>query len=526
MKKRASVWKSLLCCTLAAALLAGCTGGTQSSEQGGDKGGASSSGSTGEPIGYQDTIIFCPKLDFITQDIHHTNSNVTKSAYRWVYNTLVEVNAETQEIIPALATSWEQTSDTQWKFALREGVTFHNGDPFTAEDVKFSLEMANQGSSATRVEGIESMEVVDEHTILVNLKSTDMDFLWRLTAPEVSILSKNAFETLPEEEAITIGTGAYMYDEWEAGDYVSFTANHDYWGGAPKTEHLILRYIPEASSRLIALQTGEVDIIQDPATVDLNYVAEDPNLRLEQYSGSTVRYLAMNQAKAPFDNELVRQAIAYAINVDEILAAVYQGNATALNNVMHSDNAYYSEVEGFSYDPEKSKELLTQAGYPDGFSTTIISTNAANDTAIATLLQAQLAKIGIEVECISMESAAMLKETAPGGTYDIMISGYSGYAYGPDSALRTFWHSSAPLNYTNNNDPYVDEMLDKAVAEKDENARKEMYAELEQYLTSKAAFVPLAIELYNMGMKKDVEGAVPPYGAIVDLRNVYIPIYE
>ena len=108
----------------------------------------------------------------------------------------------------------------------------------------------------------------------------------------------------------------------------------------------------------------------------------------------------------------------------------------------------------------------------------------------------------------------------------MMVSGYSGYTYGPDAALRTFWYSSGPLNYTNNNDSYVDDLLDQAVAEPDNDVRKELYAELEQYLTDKAAFVPLAIELNNLGMKQEVEGMVPPNGAIIDLRNVYIPVYD
>ncbi len=525
MKKHTSIRSRALCCVLALALLSGCSSSGKNAGSS-SKGGTSSAPPSGEPTGYQDTIVYCPKLDFITQDMHRTVSMVTKSAYLWVYNTLVELDVATQQIVPALATDWEQTSDTQWKFTLREGVKFHNGDPFTAEDVKFSYEIGNQGNSATRVEGIQSMEVVDEHTILINLKSPDMDFLYRITAPEVSMLSKHAYDTMAAEEAVKIGTGPYMYDKWEQGDFISFNANHDYWGGAPKTEHLILRYIPEASARLIALQTGEVDIIQEPATIDLNYVAEDPNLRLEQYPSSTVRYLSLNQAKAPFDNEKVRQAIAHAINFDEIHAAVYQGNCTALNNVMHSDNAYYSEVEGFNYDVEKAKQLLAEAGYPSGFSTTVLTTNAANDTAIATLLQAQLGKVGIKVECVTAESAAFSNAIAPGGTTDMMVSGYSGYTYGPDAALRTYWYSSAPLNYSNNKDSYVDEMLDQAVAEKDDAARKQMYAELERYLTNKAAFVPIAIELNNLGMKKGVEGMVPPNGAIVDLRNVYIPTYN
>lgn len=316
--------------------------------------GQSGSGSNGggaagkEPTGYQETIVWCPRLDFMTQDIHHTPSMVTKATYLWVYNQLVEFDPVTEQIIPVLCTSWEQLSDTQWKFHLRDDVYFHNGDKFSAEDVKFSYEIANQGNSAVRVEGIESMEVLDEQTIVINLKSCDMDFLYKITAPEVSILSKKAFDTMPEEEAIKIGTGAYKYGEWVQGDHVEFLANHDYWNGAPKTERIVLRYIPEPSARTIALQTGEVDLIQEPPATDLAAIAEDSNLRLEQYPGSTVSYLFLNCSVAPFDNQLVREAVAHAINFEEIRQAVYLGNCLELNNVMHSSNEFYSDVESYS----------------------------------------------------------------------------------------------------------------------------------------------------------------------------------
>lgn len=500
----------------------------------GQSGSVSNGGSNGggaaskEPTGYQETIVWCPRLDFITQDIHHTPSMVTKATYLWVYNQLVEFDPVTEQIIPVLCTSWEQLSDTQWKFHLRDDVYFHNGDKFSAEDVKFSYEIANQGNSAVRVEGIESMEVLDEQTIVINLKSCDMDFLYKITAPEVSILSKKAFDTMPEEEAIKIGTGAYKYGEWVQGDHVEFLANHDYWNGAPKTERIVLRYIPEPSARTIALQTGEVDLIQEPPATDLAAIAEDSNLRLEQYPGSTVSYLFLNCSVAPFDNQLVREAVAHAINFEEIRQAVYLGNCLELNNVMHSSNEFYSDVESYSYDIEKAKELLTEAGYPNGFSSFIATAGQANDVAIATIIQSQLSKAGITLEVQNMDSVAFNALIAPSSTEKIPmgVTAFSGYTYGADSALRVNFHSKGPQNYCNLNDPYVDEMLDKAVAEKDTEVRRQLYAELEQYLVNLAVYLPNCIELNNIGMKDGVEGFIQPNGIIMDLRNVCIPTYD
>ena len=516
-------WLSrLLSLTLVLSLTA--CGGTPTNSDSSNNGGASSA----EPTGYQETIVWCPRLNFATQDMHHTASMVTKAAYLWVYNQLVEYDPIAGEIVPALCTSWEQVSDTQWKFYLRDDVYFHNGDKFTAEDVKFSYEIANQGNSAIRVEGIESMEVVDEQTIIINLKSCDMDFLYKLTATEVSILSKNAFDTMPEEEAIKIGTGAYMYGEWVQGDSVEFLANHNYWDGAPKTERIVLRYIPEPAARTIALQTGEVDLIQEPAATDLATIADDPNLRLEQYPGGTVSYTFLNCAVAPFDNQLVREAVAHAINFEEIRQAVYLGNCLELNNVMHPANEFYSEVESYDYDIEKAKDLLAEAGYPNGFSTWIGTADQENDVAIATIIQAQLEQIGIDAEIRTMDNAAFTTLAAPSSTekMPIGICAFSGYIYGADSALRINFHSTGSQNYCNLNDPYVDEMLDKAVSETDATVRKQLYAELEQYLVDLAVFLPNCLELVNIGMKDSVEGLAQPNGVMIDLRDVYIPTYN
>lgn len=500
--------------------MASCGGSTSSSDS-----SSVDASSSGGLAGYQDTIVWCPRLDFITQDIHHTPSMVTKGAYTWVYDQLIGVDTETAELIPVLCTAWEQVEPKKWKFVIREGIKFHNGDDLDAEDIKFSYEIASEGNSAVRVDNIESMECPDPYTLIINTKTVDMDLLYKLTAPEVSILSKEAFETLPEEEAIKIGTGAYKYGEWKQGEFIEFVANHDYWNGDPVTERIVLRYIPEAAARTIALQSGEVDLIQEPATTDFSNIQADDSLILKQYGGGMVPFIILNTAVEPFNILEVRQAVACALNMEEMRKAVYQDYCIPLNNVMRTDNPYYAEVESFEHDLNRAKELLTQAGYADGFSTVILTDSQSVSVAQATIVQAQLAKIGIEVEIQNAESAAFNTAIAPGSAAPapMITCGFSGYTYGPDAALRVNFHSKGSQNYGNLHDDYVDEMLDKALSETDEATRKNMYAELEQYLVNQAVYIPVCEEMNNVAMKKEIEGFRKPNGVIYDLRFIGIP---
>lgn len=520
MRKNVSLKVRVFCTALALSTLVGCqsapstdTGQTAAPSQ-----GQSSSG------GYKDEIVFAPKLSFDTMDVQNCVSTSTKSVYIWVYNTLVEKDTGTNTLVPSLAESWEQVSDTVWEFKLRQRVKFHNGSDFTAKDVKFTYERGKtQGASKPRLDSMESVEVVDDYTVRITLNQPDMDFIYKITDPNLVILSQEAFDTMSEEEANQIGTGAYRYEEWKHGEYVSVTANPDYWGGEPKTRRIVVRTIPEEAARLIALQTGEVDMIQSPASTDLGYIADDPKLTLAQYPSSTVRYLGLNTTEAPFDNPKVRQAVAYAINRDELIAAVYQGNAMEMRNVMHPDNEFFTEVEGYSYNAEKAKSLLEEAGYADGFTINMISNQAVNDVAICTIVQSQLAKFGITVNLQSMESATFNAAIAEGKGYQLMVSGWSGYTIGPDNALRSILHTDGRINYTNVSDPYIDKTLDEARIISDPDERKALYGELEEYMTNLAAFYPIAVEMLDLGMKADVQGMTLPNGAILDFRNVYIP---
>lgn len=502
----------LICLVMTIAMLGGCSSNT------------SQDGSNGNSE-YQETITIAPSLDFTGTDVQKNSGGTAKSVFVMVYDTLIGKDTMKNELVPGLATSWNQLSDTIWEFNLREGVKFHDGSDFKAEDVKFTIERGKtQSSSKGKLTSVVSVKIVDDYTIQIELDPVDCDIIYKLSEPNTSILSATAFANMDEEEANKIGTGPYMYDEWLQGDYLSLVKYENFWGTAAKTQKVIVRYIPEAASRLIALQTGEIDICVDPPSIDLHYIAEDENLKLLQINSSTLRIVMLNTLVKPFDNEKVRQAVAFAINREDFVTAVYEGNATPCNNIMNPTNEFYKEIEGYSFDLDKAKALLTEAGFPNGFSTTIYSSSGTIQKTVATVLQAQLSKIGIKADIQSLETATFNNLAVLGGDCPILIDGWGGYTVGPDNAIRSFFYSTASYNEGNINDPELDRMLDEAIAEGNLEARKNMYYEIQEYATNLAVMLPIAVEQINVGMKSSLEGFELPDGLFHHWRNLFIPL--
>ncbi|HPL53331.1 MAG TPA: ABC transporter substrate-binding protein [Bacillota bacterium] len=472
---------------------------------------------------YKKSITIAPALDFTSMDVQNDSGGTAKSVYMLVFNTLIEYDTTDNKYIPGLAESWKQISDTTWEFKLRQGVKFHDGSEFSAEDVKFTIDRGLQkNASKSKFSTIKEVTVIDDYTVQLNLKTPDMDLVYKLCEPNTVIICKNAFDTLEESKANQVGTGPYMYKEWVQGDYLSLTRFNDYWDGARKTEEIIIRSIPEASSRLIALQTGEIDVCVDPPVIDLHYVSEDKNLKLWQIPSSLIRHITLNLKVKPFDNHLVRQAVAHAIDREAILALVYEGNATPHYNVMHPISEFYTDVDYYEFDQAKSKALLAEAGYPDGFKTEIYSGPSAVQKAVANVVQAQLREVGIEAEVKSLEIATFNAGVAPGGTFPIQVDGWGGHTIGPDNALRTEHHSNGSVNRSNIKDEAVDKLIDDAISENDNEKRKELYAEAQQHIVSNSYWIPLAIEQINVGIKSTVKGFEVPHGLFHHWRNLYI----
>lgn len=514
--------KKILSLLLAVAMAIGltaCGGDTGTNDQG----KTNSSESTGTPT-YKKTITIAPSLDFNSKDVQNDAGQTSKTVYSMVFDTLVEYDTVEGKYIPGLATEWSQINDTLWEFKLREGVTFHDGSPFTSEDVKFTIERGWENSqSKSRLSTIEEVIIVDEYTVQLQLIDADYDLAYKLAEPNTSILCAKTFQEQGEEAGFDNGTGPYMYGEWVQGDYLQLLRFEDFWGGAKKTEEFIFKYIPEAASRLIALQNGEVDYCLDPPSVSLHYVAEDPNLVLYQIPSSNMRYVFLNTSIAPFDDIRVRQAVAHAIDRESMIIMVYEGNAQPATNVMHPTCEFYSELPYLEYDPELSKQLLAEAGYPNGFKTEIYSSTGSVQKAVAATLQGQLSEVGIQAEIFSLESAVFNANSyIHNGPYPIGISGWGGFSSGPDNGLRSIFYSSGSLNAQSFDDPYIDQLIDEAKSTGDEEERMKLYTEISEYMINDSSWIPIAIEQFNIGIRKEVQGFEPPFGLQQHLTNLYI----
>lgn len=472
---------------------------------------------------YQETITIGTNADSQNRDIQNTASVVDRANATLIFDTLLHYNTETGEVGPCLAETWNVVSETEWNFKLRKDVVFHDGTPMTAEDVKFSFDRGvQQANSGANLKAMKEMVINDEYDVTLFLSKPDPDIIYKLCDINLAVFSKDAFDSMDVSEAVLVGSGPYKCTEYIQGSHFSFTRNDAYWGELPKTKNIVIRYIAEGSARLIALQTGEIDVCLEPPATDMHYVAEDPNLTLYQVNGTNLRYVWINVNVEPFNNKLVRQAISSAICREDVIAMVYEGNATLATNVMHPDNEFYDgNVAFYDYDEEKALQLLAEAGYPDGFDTTIYCTTGNTQKAVATAVQAQLAAIGINCKVEAQESATFAVGVAPGGTYPLAVDGWGGYATGPDKAMRTVFYTGAATNRCNISDPVVDALIDKAFST-DNQVRKEAYSELEAYLMEECVWVPIAIERLNVATKKEVQGFTKPFGTIHQYRNLFI----
>lgn len=481
--------------------------------------------SSGEAT-YKETVVFVPEYAFGTTETMNTGSSTSMSVYYLVYNNLVETDTKTGELVPALAESWEIVSPTEIIFNLRQGVTFHDGSPFTSADIEFTFNRAlEQPTAAAKIGTLDSVEVLDEYTVKFYLKAADADFLYRLPDGRLSVLSKTAFDNMTEEEANKIGTGPYKYAEVVMGDHVTVTRYDEYWGGAAKTKNIVFQEIPEKAARLIALQAGDADIISGPAATDIHYIEEDENMVFNSYTGAQVRYFAFNTAFKPFDDVRVRQAIAYGINRADYVSVTYNGNAVETNNMMNTTNPFYVDVDGYTYDPEKAKSLLAEAGYGEGdIVINLTGKQEDPDMSFGTIFQAQMKAIGITVNVNLVETAAFNAMIMPGSGEDwqVKVDGWGGYITGPDNAFRYLYHSANNGNSAALNDPEIDAMLDEGMVTTDEAARKAIYKDLQEKVLDLATCVPVCIPTTDYASQATVEGMVPPFGLMTFLRDVAV----
>lgn len=481
---------------------------------------------------YQDTITVGVSNDITTLDPQGSNTDANMMAFTLTHETLVEVDPDTNEVIPGMATSWTTSDDgCTFTFEIPDNVTFSDGTPCTASDIKFTFERANESSfTKTKVELVTGIEVVDDTHIAITISKPSQDFLMLLAHQSMSILSEKLVNE--DEFGYQIGTGMFAVETWTPGDQISFVRS-DYFHGEPApTRRIVYRLIKEESSRLIALQTGEIDICVDPLNTDLGYIEDDANLELVKVPNYVMLYLAINNEREGLDNVHVRKAIAYASDKASMIEVGYNGEGFVHDHwINRGQFGWDDDLEVYEYNLDKAKEELELSGYKPGDLKFRVIYNGTAKENMALVLQSDLASIGIELELIKLETAALkgiLNDAAL--DYDFCLYQFTDNL-GTDFTLRNQYGSYEEdgvlkkngSNRANMKDATFNEMIDAALIEQDSAKREKMYNEIEEYLNEIVPIVPIATSYVNIGIKKGLSGVKWNGTAKHDYRYVCLP---
>jgi peptide/nickel transport system substrate-binding protein len=430
-----------------------------------------------------------------------------------VYECLVKYTPE--GLKPWLATSWESYDNgTVWVFHLRKGVKFHSGNELTAEDVKWSIERTmRMGMGAAFIwDPVESIEVVDKYTVKFKLKYPANLPLIASSSYGAYIMDSKFLSKIGDDQAIAdylnsghdAGTGPYTIVKYEPKTEVVLKKFDDYWGGWSDDQFdiAIVKIVPDASLREQMVVSGEIQITRDLPLDDIPKLQQDPNVVVQRSSSYQELYAMLNTKKPPLNNKLVRQALCYAVPYDDIVQYVLQGYGNkAKGPIPKGMLGYFEDLKTYEYNPEKAKELLAKAGYPNGGFKLLLTYTQGDEAEakVAEILKAEWGKLGIDVEIRPMnwEQQWALAKSDPMKAQDVFIFYWWPTYPTPYDFLFNMFHCEKEINfnlcyYCN---PEFDKLIDKAVALEgtDLEKAKELYKKAEKILIEDAP----AIYFYN-----------------------------
>jgi len=481
----------------------------------------------------EDVVNFAEHID-ITLDsnmlgvINTTHPGATGSPARWaymlIYDRLVE-NLGGRGFEPGLATEWSTTDHKTWKFTLREGVAFHNGDAFTAQDVVNTINIsqaANAGVAIQAWRSVDRVNVINPHSIEIVLNNVNVDFLYDISATGGSILNKRAIDASPEE-GFWIGTGAFYVTEFETNDYSMYARNENYWGEAPYTKSLRLRFVPEISARAIMLENNETQIVMTGglSPVDADRFLADPNFNILSVMQNGPFLLGFNVNDPITGDVNFRKAVAHALYRPDVAMAAF-----GTGGVAPTDDAYWGVYMEFKhpniplreYNVDKAKEYLAASSW-NGEEVEIAVTLATVADGVV-MIQHQLGQIGIPVVINRMDTAGF-------GSY-ITYADNSGQMMAHAATMELYASSIRPhlmpngsLNRASYNNPTVTEMLERAGTVTDEAGRRAIYHQVQEIMHEDVPYI-------NIMYREFMAAAVPGVGGITfssnmthDLRYIY-----
>jgi len=466
--------------------------------------------STGITSSKEHLIVALPS-DPANFDPNDNSIQMVHAMKRQIYEPLLMRDYE-GNLQPLLAESWEFEDDKTIIFHLRKGVKFHNGDELKASDVIFSLKRVAEvpaAKAAVNMIDFEKSMAVDDYTVKIVTKDIYVPQLAYLEWPLTSIFCERAYkESGGDFTKAPIGTGPYKLTSYISGDSYEFEAFKDYWDtGLPYCKKLTMRVITEAANRTIELESGGVDIIYEAPSTDISRLEKNEEITVYRDASMNTNYLLIRTDHKPFDDVRVRQAVAYALDTKTAVKTAYKGTGVpAVGYISPNIEGFAEDVVPYEHNIEKAKELLAQAGYPDGFETTFHTDTTRERVDISEIFQNQLAKVGIKCKVIAMEPVAYQAMFAQ-GEHNIMLYGLTTTTGEGDKALRWFHSGHTTGQYfVNWKNAEYDKIIDEAAKTLDVDKRLDLYKQAQQMLKDNCVVIPTLHREILTAARSNVKG--------------------
>jgi peptide/nickel transport system substrate-binding protein len=426
-------------------------------------------------------------------DPQKTTSYFSFEVLENVFDTLVEPD-ENLEMRPALAESWSVSPDQlTWTFHLRRGVTFSDGSPFGADDVVYSYRriIDEKLSNANKFSAVRSVTATDNDTVQITVNQPTPNLLINIGGFKgMAIVQRRNVES-GQIATHPVGTGPFAFKSAKSGDSLTLTANPHYWGGAPPIGRVTFRYISEPSTALSALQAGEIDWTDVVPTQRVDELKGDDSIRMGVRPSTDYWYLALNEARKPWDDVRARQAIAYAIDRAAIVQATSYGTATANELAIPRGNPWYTPYDRYSRDIDTAKSLLDAAGAKVRTLDLLVTSEYPQTVTAAQIIADNLRPFGIDVKIRTVDFATWLDEQN-NGHFDMLMMGWLGNI-DPDDFYYSQHHTGAKSNAQKFSDPGVDRLLDAGRTETNHDVRRDIYAKAATIIADQVSY----IYLYN-----------------------------
>lgn len=494
-------------------------------------------------------LVVCTEASPEGFDIVRYNSSVTTNAAAdTLFDRLIEYQPLARQFIPSLATQWEVSQDNRtYTFHLRKDVSFHRNDLFipsrllNADDVVFSFKRMldpqnpwykNTPTGFPYAQSyqlntlIQSIEKLDNHTVRFTLSKPNATFMSLLSMGFASIYSAEYAQLLlkmGKTEHINhkpIGTGPFVFRRYQKDAVIRFDANPVYFSGKPKTDQLIYAITPDAALRVQKLKAGECHIALSPKPQDIRAVKNNKNIRTLSTPASMTAYIAINTQHKPLNHKALRQALNMSLNKATYLNVVFEGNGIIAKGPLPPTIWGPSPITDYAYDPVKAKKILTEAGFPKGFETTIWMRTSngisnPNPKAGAELLQADLAKIGVTATINVLEWGELLQRSKM-GAHDLLFMGWISDSNDPDNFFSPLFRCSAAIagtNFARYCNPKLDKLITAATATTDLQVRSQMYQNIQKIIHDEALWIPLVHPTLTVLVRQNVNGyTVNPFG--------------